>query len=92
MVPYIMPVLVPQIVIMIPVFVFIESTLAFLGVYDPYIPTWGKVISDALISGDWQRHTYWFLEPVVLLMLTALAFSLFGMGLERVLNPKLQIE
>lgn len=92
MVPYIMPVLVPQIVILIPVFVFFEATLAFLGVFDPYIPTWGKVIYDALIIGDLQRYPYWFLEPVAMLMITALAFSLLGIGLERVLNPRLRTD
>ena len=92
LVPHIMPVLIPQIVIMIPVFVFYEATLAFLGVMDPYIPTWGKIIYDALIVGDVQRYTYWFLEPTIMLLLTALAFTLFGLGLERILNPKLRVD
>jgi peptide/nickel transport system permease protein len=92
LVPHIMPVLIPQIVIMIPVFVFYEATLAYLGVMDPYIPTWGKIIYDALITGDVQRYTYWFLEPTIMLILTALAFTLFGIGLERILNPKLRID
>ena len=88
--PAIMPVVVPQMVIMIPVFVFYEATLAYLGVIDPYLPTWGKIIYDALSSGTLERYPYWFMEPVALLMITSLAFALLGFGLETVLNPRLR--
>lgn len=48
LVPRIVPVLIPQLVILVPGYVFYEATLAYLGVSDPYLPTWGKVIYDAL--------------------------------------------
>lgn len=89
LVPRIVPVLIPQLVMMVPAFVFYEATLAFLGVSDPQLPTWGKVIYDAITNGAFQGHYYWILQPIALLMVTGLAFALFGIALERIVNPRL---
>jgi peptide/nickel transport system permease protein len=90
LVPRIMPVLIPQLVILIPGYVFLEATLAYLGVSDVYLPTWGKVINDALTHSVFEGHYYWILEPVALLMLTGLAFAMVGFALDRILNPRLR--
>jgi peptide/nickel transport system permease protein len=90
LVPRVIPVLVPQLVIMIPGFVFLEATLAIVGVRDLYLPTWGKTIHDALMSGVLHSHYYWVLEPIALLMLTGLAFAMLGYSLDRVFNPRLR--
>jgi peptide/nickel transport system permease protein len=90
LVPRILPVMVPQMAILVPGYVFLEATLAFLGVSDPMLPTWGKVIKDAMMSGDLVGTAHWVLEPVVLLVLVALAFAGLGFGLERVMNPRLR--
>lgn len=89
-VPTILPVLIPQLIIMVPLFVFYEATLAYLGVSDPNLPTWGKIIYEALISGSFREHYYWFLEPIAMLLLTSLGFLLLGFSLERILNPRLR--
>ena len=90
LVPRIIPVLIPQLVIMVPGFVFYEATLAYLGLSDPQLPTWGKVIYDAVSSGLYQGNYYWVLQPVALLVLTGLAFALLGFALDRVINPRLR--
>ncbi len=91
LVPRIMPTLIPQIVAMIPSMVFLEATLSLLGIYDPRYPTWGKVIRTALLERAlWGGSSYWVLEPIGLLLLTAVAFVLLGFGLEAVLNPRLR--
>ncbi len=91
LIPRIVPVLIPQLVIMVPGYVFYEATLAYLGVSDPYLPTWGKVVYDALSNGALiQGHYYWILEPIGLLLLTGLAFALFGFALDRIFNPRLR--
>jgi peptide/nickel transport system permease protein len=88
--PRILPVLVPQLVAMVPGFVFLEATLAMLGVTDQYLPTWGRIIYDAMINGALRGHYYWVLEPLALLMLTGIAFALVGLALDRILNPRLR--
>ena len=89
--PRIVPVLIPTLVTAIPVYVFLEASLAVLGLGDPVLPTWGKVINDANSNGAlYMGLYYWILEPSVLLMLTGLAFALVGFALDRVFNPRLR--
>ncbi|HSJ58291.1 MAG TPA: ABC transporter permease subunit [Anaerolineae bacterium] len=90
LVPRILPILVPQLVMLVPAFVFLEATLAILGVSDPYLPTWGKVIYEGLTNGAFAGHYYWVLEPIGLLLLTGFAFALLGFALERILEPRLR--
>ena len=91
LIPRIVPLLVPQMVTLIPAFVFLEASLAVLGLGDPVLPTWGKVITDAIGNGAlYQGQYYWILQPAVLLMLTGLAFAMLGFVLDRVFNPRLR--
>jgi peptide/nickel transport system permease protein len=89
--PRIIPILVPQLVILIPSFVFLEASLAVLGLGDPVLPTWGKVIEDANRNGALHNQQYyWVLQPAVLLMLTGIGFSMVGFALDRLFNPRLR--
>jgi peptide/nickel transport system permease protein len=91
LIPRIIPLLIPGLVIAIPAYVFLEASLAVLGLGDPVLPTWGKIIDDANRNGAlYQGFYYWILEPAVLLMLTGLAFALVGFALDRVFNPRLR--
>jgi peptide/nickel transport system permease protein len=90
LVPRIIPLLIPQLVILVPSYVFFEATLAFLNVSDPSLPTWGKVIYDAITRGVYHGYYYWVLEPVVMMILTGLAFAVVGFALDSILNPRLR--
>jgi peptide/nickel transport system permease protein len=89
--PNILPLLIPQLVALIPSYVFLEATLGIFGVKSDY-PTWGKVIYEALKNGATYGSGYWVLEPIGLLLLTGLAFAMLGFALERILNPRLRNE
>jgi peptide/nickel transport system permease protein len=83
--------IIPARVVAIPGFVFLEAALAVLGLGDPVLPTWGKIINEARNNGAlYQGLYYWVLEPSVLLMLTGLSFSLLGFSLDRIFNPRLR--
>jgi len=91
MIPRLIPLLIPQFIVLIPSYVFLEASLAILGLGDPTLPTWGKIIQDAESQGAlYQGWYYWVLEPSVLLMITGLAFSVIGYALDRVFNPRLR--
>lgn len=91
MIPRIVPTLIPGLVTMIPAFVFTEAALCVLGLGDPTLPTWGKIINDAHVNGAlYQGQYYWILEPSFLLIITGLAFSLLGFALDRIFNPRLR--
>jgi peptide/nickel transport system permease protein len=92
MVPRILPMVIPSVVNLIPNFVFLEATLAIFGVSDPRYPTWGRILYSALRYGASYGSRYWVLEPIILLLITGLAFVLVGRALNHVLNPRLSIE
>ncbi len=93
MIPRILPVLIPTFVTLIPTFVFLEASLAVLGLGDPVLPTWGKVLNDAQEqSALYNGFYYWVVSPAVLLMLTGLGFAMFGFALDRVFNPRLRTQ
>jgi len=88
--PRIIQVMVPQLVISVPSFVFLEATLAYLGVAAPYLPTWGKVINMALNQGAFWGYYYWVLLPISMVLITGLAFAFVGFALDKILNPRLR--
>lgn len=91
MIPRVLPVLIPNFVTLIPTFVFLEASLALLGLGDPSLPTWGKILNDAQDqSALYHGFFYWVLEPAALLMLTGLGFAMFGFALDRIFNPRLR--
>ncbi|MCE9644766.1 MAG: ABC transporter permease [Chloroflexi bacterium] len=91
LIPRMIPLLIPSLVQSIPAFVFLEASLAVIGLGDPVLPTWGKIIQDANSNGAlYKGYYYWVLEPAVLLMITGLAFAVLGFALDRIFNPKLR--
>lgn len=89
--PRIVPVLLPTFVMVVPSFVFLEASLAVIGLGDPLLPTWGKIINDAQSqSALYKGMYYWVVEPAILLMLTGFAFAMVGFALDRVFNPRLR--
>jgi peptide/nickel transport system permease protein len=91
LIPRLIPLLIPGLVTGIPAYVFLEASLAVLGLGDPLLPTWGKVINDAQANGAlFKGLYYWVLEPASLLMVCGLGFAMLGFSLDRVFNPRLR--
>ena len=90
LVPRIIPVVLPQIVLLIPNFIFLEATLAIFNIFDTRYPTWGRILYSALRYGGLYGSQFWFLEPISLMLLTGLVFVLISFGLNRILTPHLQ--
>lgn len=65
-----------------------ESAVSFLGLGDPNVSSWGRLIGD----GRTLIRTSWYIcaVPGVAIMLTVLALNLIGDGLNDALNPKLR--
>lgn len=89
LVPRIVPILIPQLITLIPSYVFLEATLGIFNVRSDY-PTWGRVVFEALRYGGSYGSRFWVLEPIFLLLLTGLSFAMLGFALERILNPRLR--
>lgn len=65
-----------------------EAALAFLGLGDQNVVSWGSMIGD----GREYLRTSWFLTavPGVFIIVTVLAINLIGDGLNDALNPRLR--
>lgn len=93
MLPRVVPTLIPQFVTLIPSYIFLEASLALLGLGDPLLPTWGKILNAAQQNGAlFQGHYYWMIEPAVMLLVTGFSFAMFGFALDRIFNPRLRVE
>jgi len=89
LIPKLLPALVPNLVLGIPRFVFLEASLAVLGIGDPVLPTWGKILSSGR-AALYLGHYHCVLEPAILLIVTGLAFTMLGYVLDRVFNTQLR--
>ena len=91
LIPRIIPMLVPGFVVAIPEFVFLEATLAILGLGDPNCVTWGRVLNEAYTNDAlYKGQYYWVLEPAACLLVAGIGFALIGFALDRIFNPRLR--
>jgi peptide/nickel transport system permease protein len=69
--------------------IFTETTLSFIGLGDPFAPSWGQLLNAAQSSGAAGLGAWWvILPPAACVVLVILAFTLVGNALDDVLNPK----
>ncbi|MPY53425.1 ABC transporter permease [Streptomyces acidicola] len=90
--PNVMPLVLAQTTLMISSSVLAEATLAFLGLGDPTVVSWGGLLQDAREAGAVSSGDWWYLVPPgIAIALVALAFTLCGRAVESVLNPRLGV-
>jgi ABC-type dipeptide/oligopeptide/nickel transport system ATPase component/ABC-type dipeptide/oligopeptide/nickel transport system permease subunit len=81
--PDLMPLIVPQFVLVAQSAILIESSLSFLGLGDPVSKSWGSMLffantRAAFLTGAW---VYWVLPPGLCIALACLSFSLIGFSI-----------
>ena len=65
-----------------------EAGLAFLGLGDPNVMSWGLIIGE---NRNYLRDAWWTVTlPGIAIFLTVLGISLVGDGINDALNPKLR--
>jgi peptide/nickel transport system permease protein len=66
-----------------------ETTLAFIGLGDPFAPSWGQLLGAAQEAGaPGLGAWWWYVPPGACIVLVVLAFTLIGGALDDLLNPK----
>jgi peptide/nickel transport system permease protein len=69
-----------------------ETTLSFVGLGDPFDPSWGQILNAAQTAGAPGLGAWWFIAPpATCVVLVVLAFTLVGGALDDVLNPRLRV-
>ncbi|MFD3932492.1 MULTISPECIES: ABC transporter permease [unclassified Streptomyces] len=90
--PNVMPLVLAQTTLIISSAILAEATLAFLGLGDPTVVSWGGLLQDAREAGAVSAGKWWYLVPPgIAIAGVALAFTLCGRAVESVLNPKLGV-
>ncbi|CAL9406005.1 ABC transporter permease [Streptomyces sp. enrichment culture] len=90
--PNVMPLVLAQTTLIISTAILAEATLAFLGLGDPTVVSWGGLLQDAREAGAVSSGHWWYLVPPGLAIASvALAFTLCGRAVESVLNPRLGV-
>jgi ABC-type dipeptide/oligopeptide/nickel transport system permease subunit len=67
-----------------------EAWLSFLGLYDPSVMTWGRMLHDVESSASGIYMWWWVIPPGLCIAAISLSFILIGYALDDVLNPKLR--
>ncbi|MCX8206851.1 MAG: ABC transporter permease [Methanothrix sp.] len=70
--------------------VLMEAGLAFLGVSDPMVVSWGRMMKQAMAFTYLDAWKWWLIPAGVLLSVTLVGFSLIAAALERAMDPRLQ--
>ncbi len=89
--PNVFPLIFSNIILTVQGSIMAESTLAFLGVGDPSIPTWGQLLRSAREQGAITTGSWWLFIPAGLcLVALASSFVFIGYGFDEINNPKLR--
>jgi len=81
--------LLPFFFLLVSALVFLRAALDVVGLGDPMLPTWGKVIHDARMNDALSVGLhYWVSQPAILIVMTGLGFALMGYSLHHIFNPK----
>ncbi len=88
--PQVLPYTFASMALSVPGAILSEAGLSFLGLGDPSIVTWGKILHDAqagaaVINGAW----WWVIPPGIGIAVVGMTFVLIGYALDRILNPRL---
>jgi len=90
-VPAVLPLMIANTVLVISLAILSESTLAFIGLGDPTVISWGQMLNFAFNRGAISAGAWWALIPPGLAIVwVVLATTLLGTALEDVLNPRLK--
>jgi peptide/nickel transport system permease protein len=88
--PQVAPLIAANTVIMVAFAIFAETAIAFLGLGDPSLISWGKLIENAFQGSAVSVNAWWAIAPPGLAVaLIIVACTMIGRAIEDALNPRL---
>ncbi len=89
--PLVLPLIVVNTVLVISLAILNESTLAFIGLGDPTVLSWGQMLNFAFNRGAMSTGAWWaMVVPGFGIVWVVLGCTLLGHGLEQILNPRVE--
>lgn len=71
--------------------ILVQAGLAFIGVSDPFVPSWGIIIRNAFFSGQLATMWWWSIPPGLLISVTVAATFMMGRSLEQTSGQELDL-
>lgn len=68
--------------------ILIQASLSFLGVTNPFVPSWGVMVRNAFNSGYMASAWWWSITPGVLIALVVVSTFMFGRSYESLTNTR----
>ena len=69
-----------------------EASLSFIGLGDPYLVSWGRMLNEAFTSGQMMRVWWWTIPPGLSISLIVVGCFMIGRAFEEITNPRLKRE
>jgi oligopeptide/dipeptide ABC transporter ATP-binding protein len=89
--PSVLPLMLANMVLVVSVAILDESSLAFLGLGDPTVISWGQMLNFAFERGAVSAGAWWaLLAPGFAIVWVVLGTTLLGTALEDAVNPRLK--
>ena len=89
--PAVLPLMLANMVLVVSLAILDESSLAFLGLGDPTVISWGQMLNFAFDRGAVSAGAWWaLLAPGFAIVWVVLGTTLLGTALEDALNPRLK--
>lgn len=90
--PQVTPLLIANTVLLVAYAIFAETFITFLGLGDPSVISWGRLIENAFQDDAILNNAWWAIVPPGLCVtLIVLGATIFGQSLEDGLNPRLRV-
>lgn len=89
LVPNVITMAYTQLALTVPGAIVTEAALSFLGLGDPFLQTWGKMLHDVQYYGA-VSEWWWAIPPGLCIALLSMAFVFIGYAMDDILNPKLR--
>lgn len=89
--PNVFPLIFANTILLVANAIFSESFLAFLGLEDPSIISWGTMLERAYVKDAFTSFAWWTIfAPGTSIVALIMAFYLIGDALDEILNPRLR--
>jgi peptide/nickel transport system permease protein len=90
--PQVGPLLIANTVLTIAIAIYLETALAFLGLEDPTVTTWGTILEHAFERTAISSGAWWAIVPAGFVIAAVIVGCfLFGQAVEDALNPRLKV-
>jgi peptide/nickel transport system permease protein len=90
--PQVGPLLMANTVLTVAIAIYLETALAFLGLEDPTVTTWGTILEHAFERTAISSGAWWAIVPDgFAIAIVIVACFLLGQAIEDALNPRLKV-